>query len=41
MKTIIDVSGRSELTELKADAAMYIYASGCTALTKLKADAAT
>ena len=36
----IDASGCTALTELKADAAEYVYASGCTALTELKADAA-
>ena len=37
---IIDASGCTALTELKADAAEYVYARGCTALTELNADAA-
>ena len=37
---IVDASGCTALTELKAEAAEYVYASGCTALTELKAEAA-
>ena len=37
---IVDARGCTALTELKAEAAEYVYASGCTALTELKAEAA-
>jgi hypothetical protein len=37
---IVDASGCTSLTSLKADSAEAVYASGCTSLTSLKADAA-